>query len=181
MTDPRAAAPEFVVARLRRHGRALVWPVVGLLVIVGGVGFSSGLLRQEWLFAVVCGVASVLVVAVFVVPVLRWSASHTTVTSRRVIVREGLLVRTRHELLHSRRADVSVRVSGLQHLFRTGDVELRTESTTLVLHDLSSPHLVQEALHDLAEQSPIPPALWLREGAESDEYGERGGGGPTFR
>ncbi len=114
--DPR----ETVVARLRPHVRGLVWPGILLLLIAGATGFFAGSLPEEWMNLGVLVAAGILVLLGCIVPWLRWLSRGYTITSRRTVVRSGMLVRERRELLHSRASDVTVRASPLQRMVRVG-------------------------------------------------------------
>ena len=147
--DPR----ESVVARLRPHVRGLVWPGILLLLIAGATGFFGGKLPEEWMNLALLAVAGILVVIGCVVPWMRWMSRGYTITTRRTIVRAGLLTRERRELLHSRASDVTVRASPLQSMVGSGDVRINTRGEDpLVLRDVPSANLVQATLHDLMER-----------------------------
>jgi uncharacterized membrane protein YdbT with pleckstrin-like domain len=150
--------PEAVVARLRPHARALFFPSVALLAIIGATAYFSGTLRNPaWIGSVVLGGGALLTVLLFIAPLLAWLGRSYTITTRRIVLRHGLLVRTRQELLHSRGYDVTVRQNGLQQLFRSGDVLINTGlDHPVVLHDIPSAALVQSALHELMERSLNP-------------------------
>ncbi|HEX7834110.1 MAG TPA: PH domain-containing protein [Pseudolysinimonas sp.] len=167
--------PEAVVARLRPHARALFWPSAALVAIAGATAFFTGSFRQEWLNWLVLAVAGLLTLVLFVAPLLAWLGRSYTITTRRIVLRSGLLVRTRQELLHSRGYDVTVRQAGLQLLFRSGDVLVNTgQEHPVVLKDVPNAELVQSALHDLMEASLNPigarrrPGSWEHPG-ETDE------------
>ena len=147
--DPR----ETVVARLRPHTRGLVWPGVLLLLIAGATGFFAGKLPEEWMNLAVLAAAGFLVIVGCVVPWTRWMSRGYTITTRRTIVRSGLLTRERRELLHSRASDVTVRASPLQAMVGSGEVRIGTRGEEpLVLKDVPSANLVQATLHDLMER-----------------------------
>ena len=146
--DPR----ESVVARLRPHVRGLVWPGILLLLVAGATGFFAGTLPEEWMNLAVLVAAGILVVVGCIVPWMRWMSRSYTITTRRTIVRDGLLTRERRELLHSRASDVTVRASPLQSMVGSGDVRINTRGEDpLVLRDVPSANLVQATLHDLME------------------------------
>ena len=173
------ASPETVVARLRPHSRALFWPTLLLLADVALVAFFTGALPEPWMNAAVPAVGAVLSIFVFVAPLFVWLGRNYTITTRRIVIRSGLLVRTRQELLHSRGYDVTVRKTGLQSLFGSGDVMINTglEHPT-VLRDIPSANLVQSALHELMERSlnPIAARRQQEQSARNDEttaWGER--------
>jgi membrane protein YdbS with pleckstrin-like domain len=146
-----------VVARLRPHSRALVFPTIALLADIGAVSYFAGSLPESWMNLLLLAAGALLALPLFVVPVLRWSAQNDIITTRRVVVRSGVLVRSRQELLHSRGYDVTVRQAGLQLLFRSGDVLINTGlEHPVVLRDVPNAELVQSALHDLMEASVNP-------------------------
>lgn len=151
----RLSEGEWVVVRLRSHGRALFWPTVLLLVVSGGVGFGYGRLPEEWQNLAILGAAALIVLVGCVGPYVRWMARTITITSERVVLRSGVLVRERREVRNSRIEEVTVRRRGLQLLFATGDVLLDTgASRPVVLRDVSSPKLVAEAIDDLVGDAP---------------------------
>jgi len=146
--------PESVVARLRPHSRALFFPTVLLLADIGAVSYFAGSFPEQWMNLLVLAAGAVLALLLFVVPVLRWLSQNDTITTRRVVIRSGVLSRSRQELLHSRGYDVTVHQAGLQLLFRSGDVLINTGlEHPVVLRDVPNAELVQSALHDLMEAS----------------------------
>lgn len=153
MSGTGEVVPEAVVARLRPHARVLVLPTMGLLVILAATGYFFGSFREPWANLAVLAGSAGLTILVFVIPFLGWLARGYVITTRRIVIRQGLLVRTRQELLHSRGYDVTVRQNGLQQLFRSGDVLINTGlDRPVVLQDVPSAALVQSALHELMER-----------------------------
>lgn len=157
MNGTGEVVPEAIVAQLRPHARVLVFPVIALLAIVGATAYLGGSFREPWLNLAVLAGGAVLAVLLFLVPLLSWLSRSYTITTRRIVLRAGLLVRTRQELLHSRGYDVTVRQNGLQQLFRSGDVLINTGlEQPVVLRDIPAAALVQSALHELMERSLNP-------------------------
>jgi uncharacterized membrane protein YdbT with pleckstrin-like domain len=146
--------PERAIARLRPHARALVLPAIALIVIVGGATYGAFAVDETWqVLAVVLG-GVVAAGLLWVLPLLRWLSTQYLITTRRIVLRRGLLVRTRQEVLLSRSFDVSVRRSGLQSAFRSGDVLVNTGlDRPVVLRDLPRADLVLRALGDVMEAS----------------------------
>lgn len=143
---------ESVIVKLRPHSRALFWPTVLLVLVAGGVGFMARLVAEQWQQIAVLVVAALLLVVGWFIPLLRWLSRRYTVTTRRIVVRSGVLVRSKQELLHSRAHDVTLRRGALQAVFRSGDVILNAgQYNPVVLRDVPSAGLVQEALQDLIE------------------------------
>ena len=145
---------ESVVVRLRPHSRALFWPTVVLVGVAGGVGYVAGLASEQWQQITVLAVAALLVMIGWFFPLCRWLSRRYTITTRRIVVRSGVFVRSRQEILHSRAHDVTLRRGTLQSVFRSGDVIVNSgQHNPVTLRDVPSAGLVQEALHDLIESA----------------------------
>lgn len=150
-TGPTVPA-ERIVARLRRHARALFLPSLLLVVACGVAGYAVPRLPESWMQLTAWIVLGAIVLFGWLLPVLWWLGQRTTVTTRRIIVRSGFFVRVRQEVLYSRIYDVSVRTSWLQSAFRSGDVLINTGADRpVVLRDVPGAALVQRALHDLTD------------------------------
>lgn len=145
---------ETVVARLRPHGRAMFWPCVVLVVVAGGVSFLESVLREPWQQIAVLVIAGLVVLFGWFVPLCSWLSRHYTITTRRIVVRTGILRRSRQELLLARATDVTVTKSAGQAMFGSGDVRVNaSRETSVVLRDVPSANLVQQTLHDLMERN----------------------------
>ncbi|RFA15233.1 hypothetical protein B7R21_04190 [Subtercola boreus] len=146
--------PERVVARYRRHGRALFWPSLALLALAGACGYFLGRFPEEWQNLGALGAAILLALLLWLLPTLRWLTGRTIVTTRRVISVHGLLARERQEVSLLRGHDVTVRRHGLQVLFRSGDVTIHSGSEhPLVALDLPDAALVARALTELGDDA----------------------------
>jgi uncharacterized membrane protein YdbT with pleckstrin-like domain len=157
MSGTGEVVPEAIVARLRPHARRMFLPTLGLLVILAATGYFFGSFPAVWANAAVLIGAAGLTLLVFLIPLGNWLGRTYTITTRRIVLRRGFLVRERQELLHSRGYDVTVRQNGLQQLFRSGDVLINTGlDRPVILHDIPSADLVQSALHELMERSLNP-------------------------
>jgi len=164
--------PEAVVARLRPHGRALFWPSLALILILGATGYFYGTFAEPWQNIAVLAGALLLGILLWLLPLLHWLGRHYTITTRRIVLRSGFFVRVRQELLHSRGYDVTIRKNLLQSVFRSGDVLVNTGlDKPVVLRDVPSSDLVQAALHDLMElsQNPVAARRQQEQSAAPDE------------
>jgi membrane protein YdbS with pleckstrin-like domain len=169
----RPDPPERVIARLRPHGRVLVLPSLALIAIVGGAGYLGGTVDEPWQVTTLYSVAALAIVVLWLLPLLSWLSHRYMITTRRVVLRRGLGVRVRQELLHSRGYDVSVRRGPLQTVFRSGDVRINTGlEAPVVLKDVPNADLVLAALQDLIEASGNPMA------ARSQQHESRPDGPP---
>jgi membrane protein YdbS with pleckstrin-like domain len=169
----RPDPPERVLARLRPHARVLTLPSLALIAIAGAVGYFGSVIDEPWQVTTLYSVAALAVVLFWLLPLLAWLAHRYVITTRRVILRRGLGVRVRQELLHSRGYDVSVTRGPLQTLFRSGDVRINTGlEAPVVLEDVPNADLVLAALQDLMEASGNPMA------SRRQQYESRPGGAP---
>jgi len=170
--------PEAVVARVRSHGRALFWPSVVLIADACALGYFGGSFDEEWLNWGVLAAAVLIAILLFLLPLLSWLGRNYTITTRRIVLRGGLFVRTRQELLHSRGYDITVRKAGLQGMFGSGDVRINTGlEHPVVLRDVPGADLVQATLHDLMELSinPVATRRQQEQSRPSDETTVIGG------
>ncbi|TQL48670.1 membrane protein YdbS with pleckstrin-like domain [Homoserinimonas aerilata] len=148
---------ERVVARLRPHARALLFPALLLIVGSGALAYFSNFFAEDWQNLAVTVGGTVLLLLIFFVPLFRWLSRRYVVTSRRIIMRHGTFTRSRQELLHSRGYDVTVRKGALQSMFGSGDVLINTGlDHPVVLRDVPHADLVQSTLHDLMEKGMNP-------------------------
>jgi uncharacterized membrane protein YdbT with pleckstrin-like domain len=167
---------ETVVARLRPHARALFWPSVFLIAVSGGTAYLSSVVLEPWQETAVLAGGAALIVLLWLLPLLSWLAHRYTITTRRLVIRSGLLVRHRQEILHSRSYDLVVRQNAVQSLFRSGDVHINTGlERPVVLQDVPGVDLVQAALTDLMEQNSNPVAS-----RRQQEQSRLGDGAPSW-
>jgi hypothetical protein len=100
-TVPRVAFPDDVLAEGERvvvhrnpHWRVLVGPVLAFLVVVGAAGYVAALAHgqgwHEWGWPAVAASALLLILLLTVLPLVRWRTTHLVVTTRRLLVREGM-------------------------------------------------------------------------------------------
>jgi membrane protein YdbS with pleckstrin-like domain len=153
-TQPQTAPAERVVARLRPHARRLVVPAILLIAISGLYGYFAAAFDQGWENLLVLAAALLAGILLFLLPLIAWLGSRYIVTTRRLVVRRGVFVRVRQELLHSRGYEVVLSQGPLQLLFGSGTLRVATGGeTALTLRDVPRARVVQSALHDLMEHA----------------------------
>jgi uncharacterized membrane protein YdbT with pleckstrin-like domain len=124
---------EHVVLSTRTHAKALVLPVVVLLVVAGLAGYLSSLPDGDhagvwrWIIWVV---AAVLLAWFVVAPFLRWLLTTYTFTDRRLITRTGVLTRRGHDIPMNRISDISYEKSLLDRIFGCGTLVVSDASET---------------------------------------------------
>ncbi|QYH35590.1 PH domain-containing protein [Salinibacterium sp. M195] len=145
---------EAIVARVRSHARALVFPGIVLVAVAAAVGFYFGSFAEDWQNLALLTAGLVLIVFAWFLPYFSWLARNYTITTRRVVLSSGVFIRVRQELLHSRGYDVTVRQTWVQRMFGSGDLLINAgHDYPVVLRDIPSVSLTQAALHDLMENN----------------------------
>ncbi|MBC7519293.1 MAG: PH domain-containing protein [Microbacteriaceae bacterium] len=171
--DPNA---ERVVATLHSHGRRLLWPTIVLIADLGAATFVVGRFAENRFVPLVIAAAVLVALVLWLLPLLSWLSRRYTITTRRVVLREGFFVRTRQELLHSRGYDVTVRKHALQAIFGSGDVLINTGlDRPVILRDVPSADLVQSSLHELMEMAlnPIAARRLAQDVDDATSWGQR--------
>jgi uncharacterized membrane protein YdbT with pleckstrin-like domain len=153
------AADEKLLHDLHPHWKALVSPVVTLVLALGVGGFVAAAIpdgdRQG------LGRLAVLVVVLLVVvfyalwPFLKWITTHFVITDRRVLVRTGVFARTGRDIPLSRINDITFSHTFLERLLGCGTlvVESAGERGQVTLHEVPRVEQVQRELYDLVEST----------------------------
>ena len=157
--DKLLADDEDIVRHLHPHWLTLSGPVVRLLLIVGGTSFAAALVpagrHQGTLRLLVLGLAVILLAICVAAPMLRWRTTHYVLTTSRLLVRQGVLVRRGRDVGLSRITDVSFRQSLWERVlnFGTLTVDSAGEGPGLVLRRVQDPDGVAQELHCLISEA----------------------------
>jgi len=141
---------ETVVLHTRTHAKALLLPLLALIVLV-----AAGEVGHFWLPRIASLVLWVLVavgVIWFVLrPVLVWATATYTVTTRRLITRRGVLTRRGHDIPLSRISDVAYEFDLIDRMLGCGTLIVSDASThgRVVLHDIPHAEESQRRINDL--------------------------------
>ena len=163
-------ADEELVFDLHPHWKALVGPALVAPIVVGVTAFVLARISdmdngaETFLRYLTLAVALLLIVIFCVVPVLKWLTTHFVVTTRRVIMRSGVLSRQGRDLPLYRINDVTFEHTFFERLLRAGTlvVESAGERGQVTLTDIPHPEEVQREVYRLMEaddqrrRSPIP-------------------------
>lgn len=146
---------EHVVLNLRTHVKALLVPLVVVVLAVAAVVAAYVLIpegsAQPWLRITVLVLAVVAASLWAGLPFLRWSTSRYTITNRRLITRSGILTRTGRDIPLYRINDVAYEKGLLDRLLGCGTLVISdaTEKAGVVLHDIPRIEAVQLQLSEL--------------------------------
>jgi uncharacterized membrane protein YdbT with pleckstrin-like domain len=143
---------EQVVMHKHPHWKLILVPIIVLLVVVALGSFVGSLVATQtwapwaWLALVVVGV--VLVVWLTVVPVIRWRTTHFVITTRRVLIREGVLARHGIDIPMSRINSVQFRHTLLERILGCGTLIIESASDEpLEFDDIPDVERVQSLLY----------------------------------
>ncbi len=108
---------ERIALELRPHWKALVVPVLVLLVTAAAAGFTAAVIpagqARRWEMLAIAVVAMVVICRWTIWPWARWHATNYVLTTHRLILREGVITRDGHDIPLSRINDVSFAHSSL--------------------------------------------------------------------
>jgi uncharacterized membrane protein YdbT with pleckstrin-like domain len=144
---------ETVVVDTRTHPKALILPVLALLVTLAVAIFID---RQidNGVASLIVWILALLVVAWFTLrPFLDWLTSTYTITSKRLITREGVLARRGHDIPLHRISDVAYDMGVLDRMLGCGTLVISDASThgSVRLHDIPDVESVQRRLTELLD------------------------------
>ena len=149
------AEDESVVLETHPHWKTLVLPVLALLVTLGVAGFLWAVISDSIGHDVILAVAVILVVLFFLVPFLRWRTTLFVFTTKRVVVRTGILSRTGRDIPLTRVNDVTFTHNLFERVLGCGTllVESAGERGQVELDDIPHVEQAQRTLYELVEKS----------------------------
>jgi uncharacterized membrane protein YdbT with pleckstrin-like domain len=148
---------EHVEIHLHPHWKALVRPVLVLVVVLAGIGAAWFLLPAEsWTniaLIAIGAVGLVLVCWLSLWPWLVWRTTHYVFTNERVIMREGVFARQGRDIPLNRVNDVSFQHTFFERLLGCGTLTIESagERGQVVLTDIPHVEKVQSQLYELVE------------------------------
>jgi uncharacterized membrane protein YdbT with pleckstrin-like domain len=144
---------EKLVLVLRRHVKVLFVPFLILVAVVALIGLSF-LLPGQPISAIAVGVVGAVVLLRWSIwPLVVWANTTYAITTRRLIIRTGVLNRSGHDMPLSRLNDVSFSHNLIERMLGCGTlvVESGGEQGQLKLDDVPKVELVQHTLHRLSD------------------------------
>jgi uncharacterized membrane protein YdbT with pleckstrin-like domain len=147
---------ERVVSHQHPHWKALIRPVLVLLVSIAAVIAALVYTPASWGTAGVYTVGVVGVIAFFPLvlwPWLRWRTTHYVFTTERVILREGIFSRQGRDIPIGRVNDVSFSHNLIERMLGCGTLTIESagERGQVVLVDLPRVERIQSELYELVE------------------------------
>ncbi|GIG85741.1 PH domain-containing protein [Plantactinospora endophytica] len=148
---------EHVVAHLHPHWKALIRPVVVVILAVAAVVAGLVLLPSGGAGTVlgyaIAAVALVLVVWLSIWPYLVWRTTHYLFTNERVLLQQGVFSRDRRDIPLGRINDHSMNQKFIERLLGCGTLTIESagERGQSVLSDIPGVERVQTMLYEIVE------------------------------
>lgn len=139
-----------MVFSTRTHPKAMVLPVIVLVIVLAAAGYLTSL-ASGWVIWVIWVVAALIVLVFVLWPFLVWLADTYTVTDRRLITRTGVLTRRGHDIPLNRVSDVSTERGVLDRVLGCGTLVIADASTDGEVRLPDVPH-VQRLQLQLSDQ-----------------------------
>lgn len=142
---------ESVVVDTRTHPKALIVPALVLVVALALAIFLDRKIGNGVVSLLVWVLALVVVVWWVLRPFLDWLTSTYTITTKRLITREGIVSRKGHDIPLMRISDVAYDMGLLDRMLGCGTLVVSDASThgSVRLHDIPHVEQVQRQLTDL--------------------------------
>lgn len=155
---------EEIIFHTRTHVKALVFPSIILIVVVGAASWlasqvDSGNDRKGTYYIAIAVVAALLVIWFFVRPFLTWLTATYTVTNRRLTTHQGVITRTGHDIQLTRISDVSYEKGLLDRILGCG---------TLIVSDASELGVKLPDVPQVAERQRILSDLLYQRSVNND-------------
>ena len=141
---------ERVIVSTRSHPKALIGPVLVLVLLVAAV-VGLGTLTDSTVAGGAAGVVAVLVAVWFVVrPVVRWLTTTYTFTNRRFLKRSGLIAKEGRTIPLNRISGVDFEIGVIDRIFGCGTLVVSDASTdgSVLIHDIPDVEKVQLQVSD---------------------------------
>jgi uncharacterized membrane protein YdbT with pleckstrin-like domain len=148
---------EHVEIHLHPHWKAMVRPVLVLVVVIVGIGAAWFFLPDKsWsnIALIVLGVIGLALVCwLSVWPWMKWRTTHYVFTNERVIMREGVFSREGRDIPLNRVNDVSFQHTFFERLLGCGTLTIESagERGQVVLTEIPHVEQVQSRLYELVE------------------------------
>lgn len=164
--DERMAYPEklltegeSVVYDMRPHWRVLFFPAVVLILLVFGTVLALSWVPSGWTWAnwVIAAIAVFVLVMWVIHPVVRWATSQYVLTTRRVIVRSGIIARQGRDMPLARVNDCHFKYGVIDRVLGCGDliVESAGETGRLTIAAVPDVELIQREIFRLHEEDDV--------------------------
>jgi len=154
---------EHVVLHLHPHWKQMVGPYLVLIVALAGAATGWVVLKKDseaWMRYGISGVAVILIVWLFLIPFIKWRATHFVFTNERVITRSGVFSQHTENIPMDRVSDVVLDQSFFERILGCGKLTLASPGEHGPDQLKNIPHVkaVNVKLHELIDPEENVPA-----------------------
>jgi len=152
------AADEDVVLDMHPHWKQIVVPALVVPLVVGAASYGAFALPENgarpWLRWAILAVAVVLLLRFSLWPFLRWQTTQYVLTTRRVVIRHGVLSRAGRDIPLTRVNDVSFSHTLFERMLGCGTLTIESagENGQVVLTEVPRVERVQREVYRCAEE-----------------------------
>lgn len=145
---------ETIVISTRTHPKALILPILALVVLLAVGVFVQRAIDEEIVTLVTWVVVAVGVIWFVLRPFLIWLTATYAITTRRLITRHGVITRRGHDIPLTRISDVAYEKDLIDRLLGCGTLVISDASThgQVALPDIPRVEKVQRDLSDLLHE-----------------------------
>lgn len=146
---------EVIKFEMKPHWRALIWPILLLIIMVGLATFLTALTAPWAPFNLIFVVVALVIVVIWaIIPFLRWVTTQYVFTNRRVIIRRGLLTKQGRDMPLSKVNNVTFEVSFLGRILNFGRLIIQSagEDSDLDIEDVPNVEVIQRDVYQLYEE-----------------------------
>jgi membrane protein YdbS with pleckstrin-like domain len=144
---------ETVVVDTRTHVKALLWPLICLVLLLAIGTYAQTQIDNGTAMLVVWIVLAAGIVWFVLRPLVVWATASYTITDRRLITRHGVIVRRGHDVPLARISDVAYEFGPIDRLLGCGTLVISDASThgQVKLHDIPRVEDTQRRLNQLLQ------------------------------
>jgi uncharacterized membrane protein YdbT with pleckstrin-like domain len=142
---------EHVVVSTRTHPKALLLPLLELIVLLAIAVFVDRAVDNKVVGLVVWVLAGLGILWFFLRPLLIWLTASYTITNRRLITRTGVITRKGHDIPLTRVSDVAYELGLIDRMLGCGTLIISDASThgSVSLPDIPRVEETQRRLNEL--------------------------------
>ena len=151
LRDKNLIDDESVVLTLHSHAKAMIWPFLLLLVLIGLAVVTLLVSTNDTVTWVVLGVLVVAALVGVGYPWLRWRTTTVTITTQRIAERRGITTRTGRDIPLFRINSVSIEKDLVDRIFGCGTLLVAdaTEKLPMKLYDVPRVESVHKTIQQL--------------------------------
>jgi len=148
------ADDESIVYELKPHWRALVVPVIVLLLTLGFGIFGIAKFENSGIRWTILVIMLLILIVWVVRPFLYWLTTQYVITDHRIIVRTGLISRSGRDMPLSRVNDVSFKKSVIERFLNCGTLMIESAGTQgqLVISSVPDVEDIQREIYRLHDE-----------------------------